>query len=476
MISTMVMKPEGDCHASLNHEVAQFLFPFLIEFCVVASTMIIAIWEKCGLGLEHMIRGDTESGVNSNGTLEMTRQMSSSASFTDESLSISVDGEDPVQKSGFFNSNMGLVCGWLSLVVAIFSVLMVFLGFYERQERLVAYAVNFFLVVCGICAIPLTMHKMSRMRFKDEQIKRQRKGDRGFVKKSRLHRKMDRNLLTVTFLALLTYKMMSIPVAMDSNNVSILADAIASIVHGFMQTSFLNWYACQKRAKSRKERTEKPGRQFLEFLRMLNLSLWLVNTFLLKHAQAKDLHHGTFGEGTWVIISNILQPLTILYYFHSMTCVAEVIASSYTHKYVGIPRANKQTNFYISENQRRSVVSFTDSPSEHTYNRSTSLPLRLWEQWDFVQFVTRLYHQKTKTSIVMWPFTDGHMIRHGIEKLSALLVLCEVNPPVTSGFPSQMVSNWGLMFYLILSWTSWWTNSRVHRGLSYHGAYVMSLW
>ena len=167
---------------------------------------------------------------------------------------------------------------------------------------------------------------------------------------------------------------------MNSNNVSILADAIASIVHGFMQTSFLNWYACQKRAKSRQERTEKPGRQFLEFLRMLNLSLWLVNTFLLKQAQAKDLHHDIFGEGTWVIISNILQPLTILYYFHSMTCIAEVIVSSYTHKYVGIPRANKQTNFYISENQRRSVVSFTDSPPEHTYNRSTSLPLRLWEK------------------------------------------------------------------------------------------------
>ena len=32
--------------------------------------------------------------------------------------------------------------------------------------------------------------------------------------------------------------------------------------------------------------------------------------------------------------------------------------------------------------------------------------------------------------------------RHGMETITALLALCEGNPPVTGGFPSRRVSNW----------------------------------
>ena len=176
--------------------------------------------------------------------------------------------------------------------------------------------------MCGVIVIPFAVHKMSRMRFKDKQIRRQRKGERSSVKKPRLHRKMDRNLLTITFLALLAYKMMSTLIAWKKENAIIFMNAIASILHGFMQMAILNWYACKKRAKTKKERNEKPGSQFLEFFRMLNLSFWLVNTFLLKQAHAKDLHEDVYGDIPWVIISNAFQPLSILYYFHTMACFA----------------------------------------------------------------------------------------------------------------------------------------------------------
>ena len=142
----------------------------------------------------------------------------------------------------------------------------------------------------------------------------------------------------------------------------IFTDAIASITHGFMQMVFLNWYACQKRAKTSKERANKPGRQFLQFLRVLNLSLWLVNTFLIKKAHAKDLHEEIYGMIPWVIISNIFPPLLILYYFHSMACVAEVIVRSYTDKYISIARPSKPDTL-SDENALCSVVSFVGSHS-----------------------------------------------------------------------------------------------------------------
>lgn len=49
-----------------------------------------------------------------------------------------------------------------------------------------------------------------------------------------------------------------------------------------------------------------------------------------------------FGTQAWVIISNIVQPLTILYYFHCTMCLAEVIHTCYTSKYIGIVRRSKR--------------------------------------------------------------------------------------------------------------------------------------
>ena len=44
-------------------------------------------------------------------------------------------------------------------------------------------------------------------------------------------------------------------------------------------------------------------------------------------------------------------------------------------------------------------------------------------------------------------------MRHQLETVSALVALCKGNPPVTSGFPSQMVSNadFDVFFYISLS-------------------------
>ena len=63
--------------------------------------------------------------------------------------------------------------------------------------------------------------------------------------------------------------------------------------------------------------------------------------------------------------------------------------------------------------------------------------------------------------------------RHDTETLSTLLALCEGNPPVTSGFPSQRTSNAELS--LLLACTNYRTNSRGTSDMRYNGAHVASL-
>ena len=57
--------------------------------------------------------------------------------------------------------------------------------------------------------------------------------------------------------------------------------------------------------------------------------------------------------------------------------------------------------------------------------------------------------------------------RHDMDTLSALLALCEGNPPVTGGFLSQRASNAEIWCFFYISRISCWTNS--------HGGYVTPL-
>ena len=68
--------------------------------------------------------------------------------------------------------------------------------------------------------------------------------------------------------------------------------------------------------------------------------------------------------------------------------------------------------------------------------------------------------------------------RHQMETFSALLALCEGNPPVTGGFPSQSQCRGDLMFSLVCAWTNNWANNRDVDGLRRHSAHydVRLIW
>ena len=59
--------------------------------------------------------------------------------------------------------------------------------------------------------------------------------------------------------------------------------------------------------------------------------------------------------------------------------------------------------------------------------------------------------------------------RHQIETFSALLALCEGNPPITGGFPSQRPVTRN--FDVFIAWTLYWASNRNARDLKRHRAH-----
>lgn len=101
-------------------------------------------------------------------------------------------------------------------------------------------------------------------------------------------------------------------------------------------------------AGSRETMESKPGRQAVTFLLMINIALFLINTFEHQKAAVNQFTIAFFGKGTWTVIVHSTIPLTIFHRFHSSVCLSEIWKNSYRVK---ISYNNSPTTFSPSQTQ-----------------------------------------------------------------------------------------------------------------------------
>ena len=344
----------------LKHQIQPYTWPLLIEFCVVSSTGLIAIWEKCGQGLEFDTCEPSRSGqylsstslVSCDADLMAADGISSSWSIPPQLRRDMRTSMHLQRKIRYYNSNLGFLVGWLMVILSLVLIVL-YLYVVATRDTLDTYGMEIAvfstnIAISAVCLItvPITMVKMSSLSFKDEEMQKIKDAMSGtsstrLNKRGNLQRVIDRQLLGATNLAHMAFHVMSMIAAVESKTGIIFANSLVSVIMVCVQTVFINWYAMQKRSTTEEHLQKKPGRQGLEVLRLGNLALWLTNTFLVRHPNAKRVHNKAFGFVTWAVLSNICQPLLILYHFHVLCCLAEVINHSYTEEYIGVIRPFK---------------------------------------------------------------------------------------------------------------------------------------
>ena len=362
--------------SELRFIIMPYTFPLLIEFNVMASTLALAIWDNCGHGLISPKEGDDdivdEEGRKREVSSLRTRNPSlatiqfdaitlegpsldSPAFGRDNNSSVfdpssdSVSGKDHANKYQY-NKKGGFILGWITICGAVGLVIVCLYIMYSVDGTALnieytIYGANLALSALSLVIIPLTMNRMSTLTFRDDEIKflLKMKHDKGTQFKHSNNHKLDNYLLIVTLLALFAFKIFSAIAAIEQESYLVLVDSIICMLTSLVQTFFII-YAQNKRSKTEQHLKTRPGRQGLEFLRCINFALWLINTFLLKHPEAKRVQNSTYGYLPWSILSNTFQPLTILYYFHTVVCIAEIIRRAYTAKFVGLVRPSKRRN------------------------------------------------------------------------------------------------------------------------------------
>lgn len=87
---------------------------------------------------------------------------------------------------------------------------------------------------------------------------------------------------------------------------------VSCIVQTTLQTLFIlhGWW---KRCKGHEQRQKKPGRQFITFLLIANMSMWILNCLIKQRAEFRPTHLEVFGIWAWTILTHISMPLAIFY-------------------------------------------------------------------------------------------------------------------------------------------------------------------
>lgn len=76
-------------------------------------------------------------------------------------------------------------------------------------------------------------------------------------------------------------------------------------------------------------RFKKPGREFITFSILLNITSWIVYTFESKAVEPYLNEASFYGSTFWMIVSHTTLPLMLFYRFHCSVCLADIWKFSY---------------------------------------------------------------------------------------------------------------------------------------------------
>ncbi|KAF6200214.1 hypothetical protein GE061_006517 [Apolygus lucorum] len=289
---------------ALLESAAPFLSPCTIEYSLICSVILYALWKNVCTNQTNVIH----TGAYANKVPKPVTGMTSQH-FTVDCA----------------NAHKGLFASILVLVFTIISLIMFYV--LVKEERYAPTAIfqmnvcELTLYVMGTLACLLAMHKIKRLRYeKNRQFE------------------LDTLLLILAQSGLYIYFMFSAIAAyltLDDRSSrsprTVLLMSSCGILQSTLQTLFIVdawWRRCTTSQNSK----EKPARQLVTFLLLTNVAMWSINHLESARANFQPIELGFYGIWAWSIITQISMPLAVFYRFHSTVCLCEIWKCTYKMK------------------------------------------------------------------------------------------------------------------------------------------------
>ncbi|XP_063988619.1 proton channel OtopLc-like isoform X2 [Diachasmimorpha longicaudata] len=268
---------------NLLRDASPFLFPCTIEFSLICAVILYEMWKRV----------DRVVLVKSNPPTRSVHQLSIDCS----------------------NAHRGLFGGILIIAATVLSLIMFFVLKDAKPKMAIEQVTALetaILIAGGIAAVSGAL-KLRRLEWKDTKPPH-----------------LDSTLLAAAqagvYLHCLFGAVGGVLTMGPTWGLSLGADFI-SLVQSTSQTLLIK-IAWRRQSTS----NAKPGKELITFLIVMNIALWIVNSFEKSRADVRPEHLEFFGVWAWTIITHVSMPLAIFFRFHSAICLFEVWKSCYKYK------------------------------------------------------------------------------------------------------------------------------------------------
>lgn len=273
-----------------GNQTAPYLFPFTVQYSLIAAAILYKIYVNIGAEV-------------SNEVVEC------------------LDQEEDADGGDCHKSNTGLFIGIVVFMLTLVSTCMflIYADDLEHKTAIIYLSSDLILNFLALIIVVLAQCKTRRLRYQDPKTK------------------FDQNLLLI---AMAGYYFLIVFVLLPSfaniNNdgpTSLFGKLqIASKLLTFFQVTVQVMFiidGLRRRAVSRNQLIRKPGRSLLTLLLIINLAMWVINTFQMRHMTSAPSMQDFYGINAWILMVYLSLPLAIFYRFHSAICLADVWVLTY---------------------------------------------------------------------------------------------------------------------------------------------------
>lgn len=277
-----------------SSKITPYMYPFSIEYNLCLAVLWYLVWSHIG----------KESGGGPHRET-VTQDWDGNQTVAYES--------NLVIRADCHASNKGLFAGLFVMLLSLVSMLMFFISLQTEpvlslyvlhgQELLLAGL----LILCTLCSYWHTC----RFNILPEQ-----------------HVTLDAVLLMVPMPCFFVNNLLAVTAEMADGNYwrsALLALITLQVV---FQTVFII-DAMQRSFSSDPLLFRKPGREFITFAVLLNLTSWIVYTFQIRASEQFFNETVFYGETLWMIVSHTTLPLMLFYRFHASVCLADIWKFAY---------------------------------------------------------------------------------------------------------------------------------------------------
>nr|CAD7257115.1 unnamed protein product [Timema shepardi] len=294
--------------AIIRDNFSPYLYPFTIEYSIIVAGILYVIWHNIGHQNEHGGGEDHSDDEASAGATDLHSDAPIHSGVISSNMFLSADCR---------SSNKGFFAGMIALLIAIVNILLHFISISTDDGMI---RVGKYFNVGTLLGLLLSMMIAVVWAY--------------FV----YFRKLDVNhhpisllddiLLFICMPAFFLYIIASLAATIFYGGIVFSIVHIVMIVQVLIQTPFII-DGLRRCCNSQSLRKRKPGRELITFLIVVNVAMWISETFDVKSVDKLDLRYDFYGKGLWSIIKHVTVPLIVFYRFHASVCLVDIWQSAY---------------------------------------------------------------------------------------------------------------------------------------------------